>query len=56
MIIIFWEQEWDGQVYGTYGGDERYIQDCGGETWGKETTFESLGIDGRIVLKLILKK
>jgi hypothetical protein len=25
----------------TYGGEERCIQDFGGETWGKETTWKT---------------
>jgi len=25
----------------TYGGEERWIQGFGGETWGKETTWET---------------
>jgi len=25
----------------TYGGPERYMQDLGGETWKKETTWEA---------------
>jgi len=31
-----------GGVCSTYGGKERHIQGFGGETWGKETTLETL--------------
>jgi hypothetical protein len=30
-----------GGACSTYGGEERRIQDFGGETWGKETTWEN---------------
>jgi len=35
--------EWNemGGAYSTYGGEERRIQGFGGETWGKETTWET---------------
>ena len=29
-----------GGVCSTYGGEERYIEGFGGETWGKETNGE----------------
>ena len=40
-----------GGACGTYGGEERCIQDFGGETGGKD-----LGIDGRISLQCVFKK
>jgi hypothetical protein len=30
-----------GEVCSTYGGEVRYIQGFGRETWGKETTWET---------------
>ena len=30
-----------GGACSTYGGEERYIQDFGGETWEKETTWDT---------------
>jgi hypothetical protein len=39
----------------TYGGNERCIQDFGGETRGKASTWEIPRVDGRIVLKRIFK-
>jgi hypothetical protein len=30
-----------GEICGTYGGQERPIQDFGWETWGKETTSKT---------------
>jgi len=30
-----------GWEYSMYGGEERCIQDFGGETWGKETTWKT---------------
>jgi len=30
-----------GGAYSAYGGEERYIQGFGGETSGKETTWET---------------
>ena len=29
-----------GGLCSTHGGEERYLQGFGGETWGKETTWE----------------
>jgi hypothetical protein len=40
----------------THGNEERGIQGFDGETWGKETTWKVLGVDGKIVLKWIFKK
>ena len=33
----------------------RYIQDFGGETWGKGTHLEDPGVDGRIILCICKK-
>jgi hypothetical protein len=30
-----------GRTCGMYGGEEKYIQSFGGETWGKETTWKT---------------
>jgi len=30
-----------GRACRAYGGEERCIEDFGGETWGKETTWET---------------
>jgi len=30
-----------GAAYSAYGGEERCMQDFGGETWGKETAWET---------------
>jgi len=34
------KNEMDGAL-GAYGGEERRIQSLGGETWGKESTWET---------------
>jgi len=39
----------------TYRRKERCIQGFRGETWGKETTWNS-GVDGKTILKWIFKK
>jgi hypothetical protein len=31
-----------GGACGTYGGGERFVQDFGGDTWGKEITWKTL--------------
>jgi hypothetical protein len=50
MILSVLPQEYSGdkidenEMCGTgsaYGGEERRIQGFGGETWGKETTWET---------------
>jgi hypothetical protein len=40
---------------GIYGIQERYIQGFGGET-RERNRWEHVGIDGRIILKLMLRK
>ena len=40
----------------SYGGKERFIQNFGGETWVERDQLEHVGIDGRIILKLMLEK
>ena len=30
-----------GGAYSTYGGEESHLLGFGGETWGKETTWET---------------
>ena len=39
-----------------YEGGERRVQGFGGETWGKKTTGETTGVDGRIILRWIFRK
>jgi len=39
-----------GGACSTYDEEERLIQGFGGETRGKETTRETPGLDGRIIL------
>ena len=39
-----------------YGEEERCIQGFGGETWGKEITWETQALDGRIILKKDLQE
>jgi hypothetical protein len=34
-----------GGTFGTYGRDNRYIQDFGSETWGKATGLNNLGME-----------
>jgi len=46
---------WEGHVACT-GGEERRIQGFGKETWGKETTWKTQGVDGRIILRWIFMK
>ena len=45
-----------GGACSSYGGEESYVQGFGGQTWGKETTLEDLGFDGKIILKWICRK
>jgi hypothetical protein len=45
-----------GSVCSKYGGEERCIQGLSEETWGKEPTWKTKVLDGRIILKWILKK
>ena len=40
-----------GEACSMYGEEWRWIQDIGGETWGKEATWEDPGVDGMIILK-----
>ena len=40
----------------TYGGQERYIQGCGGEDPGEGDHLDDLGLDGSIILTWIFKK
>jgi len=35
------EKNETGGAYSAYGGEEKRIQDFGGKTWGKETTWET---------------
>jgi hypothetical protein len=30
-----------GEAYGSYGEEERFIQDFGGYIWGKDTTWKT---------------
>jgi len=39
-----------------YRGQEGCTEYFGGETRGKETTWEDPGLDGRIILRLIFRK
>jgi hypothetical protein len=45
-----------GGACSTYEGAKMCIQGFGGETLGKDTTWNTLGIDGRKILTSILKK
>jgi hypothetical protein len=45
-----------GGACSSYGGKERFIQNFGGETWVERDHLEHVGIDGMIILKLILEK
>jgi len=45
-----------GGEYSTYEGDERCMQGFGWETWGQETNFGDLGVDGRKILSYIFRK
>ena len=35
--------------------EEICVQGFGGKTWGKETTWKTLGMDGRIILKRVFE-
>jgi hypothetical protein len=41
---------------GTYGGEDRWIQQFGGGNLRERDHLEDLGIDGRIILKCIHKE
>jgi hypothetical protein len=45
-----------GGASSTYGGEKRPIQRFGGKTWGKESTWETRGLDGRIILRWLFRK
>jgi hypothetical protein len=45
-----------GWTCSTYGGKERFMQGFGGETWGKETTWNTQALDGRIILRWLFRK
>ena len=45
-----------GGACSTYGGQKRCIQGFGGDTRGKETTWKTPGINGRIILRYIFEK
>jgi hypothetical protein len=45
-----------GGSCGTYGGRERYAQNVGGETRGKETIGGDQDVDGMIILIWIFRK
>jgi len=45
-----------GGACSAYGGEERCRQDFSGETCGKETTWETRGVDGRVILRWIFRK
>jgi len=45
-----------GGTCGTYGGEEKCIEGLGGETWQERDLLVYLGLQGRIILKWILKK
>jgi len=40
-----------GGAWSTYGEEERFIQDFGGETSGNVNHLEDTDVDGRIILR-----
>jgi hypothetical protein len=38
-----------------YGGEEKCIQEFGGETWVERDHLEEVGVDGRIILRWIFR-
>ena len=45
-----------GGACGTHGVEERFMQDFAGENWWEWNYLEDLCIDGRIILKWVLKQ
>ena len=50
------EKDEMGGACSTYGGEERRIQGFGGENLRERGHLEGPGVDGRIILRLILRK
>jgi hypothetical protein len=55
VALPYTKQYETGGAHGMYGQEERCIQAAGVENVGERDHLEDLGVDGRIILKGVLK-